>query len=66
MMIKVMHEDGRTEMVLQEDLEAMIEKHTIIKFKRAGEWVDVDHDLLRRMCSPEYFDDERKDSPLYH
>lgn len=60
MMILVMYEDGRTDMVPKEKLQILIEAGSITKFRRKGEWAALDHDMVRRIDTTDGEDDERR------
>lgn len=55
MMILVMREDGRTDMVPKQKLQTMLTSGAITKFIRDGHWAKPGQDMLRRVASADLF-----------
>ena len=47
MMIRVMYDDGRFDMVKPQVLESLLQSNTVTSFKRAEGWVVVGRDAIR-------------------
>ena len=61
MLLRVIYTDGSFDIVDKFQLQALIESHSISKFKRTDGWVEVGSPLVRRQQSKrEYTGPERR------
>ncbi len=62
MMIPVVYQDGRHDMVKAPLLDQLIEEKKIVRFRRADGWVDIATDPIRRRGRQMYSIPERRAS----
>lgn len=60
MQIKVRFIDGRIELVRPRELQELIDARRISQFRRAGGWVDLEHNSLRSTLRGSYRGQERR------
>lgn len=60
MLIRVMYNDGRFDMVKPQLLDNLLNKQQVTSFKRAAGWVVVGRDMVRSGHSRQYRGPERR------
>jgi len=66
MMIRVMYNDGRFDMVKPDRLDDLIEKEVVTSFKRSTGWVVVGRDPIRNSGRADYGGAERRVEPAHN
>jgi len=59
-LIRVMYEDGRFDMVRNDMLDILVANMKIKKIRRASGWVDIERDVVRKMFNPAWDGLERR------
>ena len=61
MLIRVMYEDGRFDMIKPQLLETLLQNNTVTSFKRSEGWVVVGRDAIRSVAvAQEYSGPDRR------
>jgi len=60
MLVRVMYEDGRFDMVRNDMLDILVANMKVRKIRRASGWIDVAHDRVRRSLGLPWSGEERR------